>query len=79
MSLQDAPRLDPRTFLAKVGPGKTITSYEKRQVVFSQGEPADAVFYIQSGTVLTKVLSSQGKEAIIGMMSAPSSGWRRPR
>jgi len=40
---------DPKIFLAKVGEGKTISKYRKDQIVFSQGEVADAVFYIQQG------------------------------
>ena len=42
---------DPKEFLAKVGEGKTISKYRKDQIVFSQGEVADAVFYIQQGKV----------------------------
>ena len=42
---------EPKTFLAKVGDGKTITEYQKDQVVFSQGGEADAVFYIQKGKI----------------------------
>ena len=42
---------DPKKFLAKVGEGKTISKYRKDQIVFSQGEIADAVFYIQQGKV----------------------------
>ena len=40
---------DPKEFLAKLGEGKTISKYQKDQVVFSQGEVADAVFYIRDG------------------------------
>ena len=42
---------DPKEFLAKVGEGKTISKYRKDQIVFSQGEVADAVFYIQQGKI----------------------------
>jgi CRP/FNR family cyclic AMP-dependent transcriptional regulator len=42
---------NPKEFLAKVGKGKTISKYRKDQVVFSQGEVADAVFYIQQGKI----------------------------
>jgi CRP-like cAMP-binding protein len=42
---------DPKVFLAKVGEGKTISKYRKDQIVFSQGQVADAVFYIQQGKV----------------------------
>jgi CRP/FNR family cyclic AMP-dependent transcriptional regulator len=44
-------RFDPKLFLAKVGEGRTIAEYSKNQVVFSQGDEADAVFYIQIGKV----------------------------
>ena len=40
---------DPKRFLAKVGDGKTIAKYQKDQIIFSQGEVADAVFYVQEG------------------------------
>jgi CRP-like cAMP-binding protein len=59
---------DPKKFLAKVGEGKTITNYYKDQIVFSQGDVADAVFYIQQGTIKLTVISEQGKEAVIAML-----------
>jgi CRP-like cAMP-binding protein len=59
---------DPKIFLAKVGEGKTISKYRKDQVVFSQGEVADAVFYIQQGKVKLTVVSEQGKEAVIAIL-----------
>jgi len=59
---------DPKKFLAKVGKGKTVLKYRKDQIVFSQGETADAVFYIQQGTVKLTVVSDQGKEAVVAMM-----------
>ena len=58
----------PKTFLAKVGDGKTITKYHKNQVVFSQGIEADAVFFIQSGKIQLTVVSERGKEAVIGIL-----------
>jgi CRP/FNR family transcriptional regulator, cyclic AMP receptor protein len=61
---------DPQEFLAKVGTGKTISEYPKNQIVFSQGEPADTVFYIQTGKVKVVVLSEQGKEAVVGILEA---------
>jgi CRP/FNR family transcriptional regulator, cyclic AMP receptor protein len=57
-----------KTFLAKVGDGKTITKYHKNQVVFSQGNEADAVFYIQSGKIQLTVVSERGKEAVVGIL-----------
>ena len=59
---------DPKKFLAKVGEGKTVSKYRKDQIVFSQGEAADAVFYIQQGTVKLTVVSDQGKEAVVAML-----------
>jgi CRP/FNR family transcriptional regulator, cyclic AMP receptor protein len=59
---------DPKTFLANVGEGKTITNYRKGEVVFAQGEPANAVFYIQKGRVKLTVVSEQGKEAVIAIL-----------
>ena len=55
---------DPKSFLAKIGEGRSIAKYRKDQTVFSQGEPADAVFYIQRGKVKVAVVSEQGKEAV---------------
>src|SRR4029434_11107830 len=59
---------DPKEFLAKVGEGKTISKYRKDQVVFSQGEVADAVFYIQQSKVKRSVVSEEGKEAVIAIL-----------
>ena len=62
------PSFDPKTFLAMVGEGRSIGGYRKDQIVFSQGEPADAVFYIQRGKVKVSVVSEQGKEAVVAML-----------
>jgi len=51
-----------------VGEGRGIGEYHKDEIVFSQGDPADAVFYIQSGKVKVTVLSEQGKEAVVAML-----------
>ena len=59
---------DPLAFLAKVGAGKTISVYRKDQIVFSQGEVADAIFYIQRGSVKIVVSSDLGKEAVVGIL-----------
>jgi CRP/FNR family cyclic AMP-dependent transcriptional regulator len=59
---------DPKIFLAKASEGKTISKYRKDQIVFSQGEAADAVFYIQQGKVKLTVVSEQGKEAVIAIL-----------
>ena len=59
---------DPKTFLAKVGAGRSIARYRNNQVVFSQGDPADAVFYIQKGKLKVTVVSEQGKEAVVAIL-----------
>ena len=59
---------NPKLFLAKVGEGKTISKYQKDQIVFSQGQVADAVFYIQKGKIKLTVLSEHGKEAVVAML-----------
>jgi CRP/FNR family transcriptional regulator, cyclic AMP receptor protein len=61
---------DPKRFLAKVGDGKTILNFDKNQVVFSQGDAADTVFYIQKGRIKVLVVSEQGKEAVVGILEA---------
>jgi CRP/FNR family transcriptional regulator, cyclic AMP receptor protein len=55
-------------FLANVGEGRSIGRYRKDQIVFSQGDPADAVFYIQRGKVKVTVVSEQGKEAVVAIL-----------
>jgi CRP/FNR family cyclic AMP-dependent transcriptional regulator len=62
------PSFDPKKFLAKVGEGKMIAKYRKDDIVFSQGDVADAVFYIQKGKLKLTVISEQGKEAVIAIL-----------
>jgi len=61
---------DPKIFLARVEAGKTTEKYAKNQKIFSQGEIADTVFYIQKGRVKITVLSEHGKEAVVGIVAA---------
>ena len=61
---------DPQAFLATVGAARTITQCPKDYKIFSQGDPSDAVFYIQEGRVKLKVKSKQGKEAVIAILGA---------
>jgi CRP/FNR family cyclic AMP-dependent transcriptional regulator len=70
MAIKASPSFDPKAFLAKVGEGRTIVKYRKDQPVFSQGEPADAVFYIQKGKVKITVVSTQGKEAVVAILGS---------
>jgi len=68
MAIKRRRSFDPKSFLAKVGEGRSIGKYRKDQVLFSQGEPADAVFYIQKGKVKVTVVSEQGKEAVVAIL-----------
>jgi CRP/FNR family cyclic AMP-dependent transcriptional regulator len=59
---------DPKVFLSKVNGGRTISDYRENQIVYSQGDPADSVFYIQSGKAKVTVLSEEGKEAVVALL-----------
>ena len=59
---------DPKVFLTKVNGGRTISEYRKNQIVYTQGNPADSVFYIQKGKVKKTVVSEQGKEAVVAVL-----------
>jgi CRP-like cAMP-binding protein len=59
---------DPTSFLARIGERRRLVNHGKGQIVFSQGDPAEAVFYIQQGKVKLTVLSEQGKEAVVAFL-----------
>ncbi|HEY5306436.1 MAG TPA: Crp/Fnr family transcriptional regulator [Pseudolabrys sp.] len=59
---------DPKVFLATINGGRTISNYKKGKIIFSQGKPSDAVFYIQKGKVKVTVISQQGKEAVVAIL-----------
>ena len=61
---------DPATFLANAGLGRKLVRMKAKQVFFSQGHPADCVFYLQSGRVKLTVVSERGKEATITLLAA---------
>jgi CRP-like cAMP-binding protein len=63
-------QFDPRIFLSKAGNARTISHYRANEVVYSQGDPADSVFYIQDGTTKVTVFSERGKEAIVWLPGA---------
>jgi len=65
---QPKPSFDAKSFLSKVAGGRTNLEYHSKDKIFVQGEPADAVFYIDKGKVKRTVLSKQGKEAIIAIL-----------
>ena len=68
MASKQKPSFDTKLFLAKVGEGRSIGKYRKDEIVFSQGDPADAVFYIQEGKVKVAVVSERGKEAVVAIL-----------
>jgi len=70
MTSKKSLRFDLKAFLARGGDGRTIVGFRKQQTLFSQGDPATAVFYILKGKIKLTVLSRQGKEAVIAMLGA---------
>ena len=72
MARKRTPAFNPQTFLSKVGSGKTSLTPPKKQVLYSQGDTADAVFYIQRGKVKLTVVSEQGKEAVVAILEQGS-------
>jgi CRP/FNR family transcriptional regulator, cyclic AMP receptor protein len=63
-------RFDAKAFLHTFGEGITNVDWRKDETVFSQGEPADALFYIQSGKIKVTAVSAQGKEAVVAILGA---------
>ena len=83
------PQFDGRSFLTSVGTGRTSTAFQSKKFVYRQGDPADAVYYIQAGKIQLTVVSEQGKEGVIAMLGTgnflakgalPGNlfGWRQP-
>jgi CRP/FNR family cyclic AMP-dependent transcriptional regulator len=68
MAIKRKPSFNPKTFLAKIGEGRSIGTYHNGQLVFSQGDLAESVFYIQKGKVKITVVSEQGKEAVVAIL-----------
>jgi len=60
---------DPRKFLATIGEGRKVATFSKKQTIFTQGDAADSVFYIQEGKVRLTVVSEIGKEATLGILN----------
>jgi len=68
MARTGTPVFNPQLFLSKVGQGKTSLISPKKHTIFSQGDAAEAVFYIQAGKVKLTVVSKQGKEAVVAIL-----------
>ncbi len=67
MGVKEQREFDPHTFLATIGEGRKFVLFPKKHGIFSQGDTADAVFYVQTGKVKLTVVSKTGKEATIGI------------
>ena len=61
-------RFDPALFFETAAKGRTISKHRKGEIIFSQGDDADAVFYIKKGKVKVTVVSKQGKEAVVAIL-----------
>jgi CRP/FNR family transcriptional regulator, cyclic AMP receptor protein len=58
------------TYFATPGAGKAILNFKKNDILYSQGDPAESIFYIQKGRVKLHVMSENGKEAVVAIMEA---------
>ena len=65
---EERPAFDATAFLESAGAARRVVPYPKGKVVFSQGQPSDAVMYIQKGSIKISVLSRTGKEAVVAML-----------
>ena len=68
MGRKQAARFDAKAFLTKAGTERSVSAYRKKQVVFAQGDPADAVFYIERGQIKLTVVSERGKSAVVALL-----------
>src|ERR1043165_4990047 len=66
--IEDKQTFDAKACLESAGAARRVVSYPKGKVVFSQGQPSDAVMYIQKGGIKISVLSRTGKEAVVAML-----------
>ena len=65
---EEVATFNTHAFFEAMGPGRTVSTYQPQQVIFSQGDRADSVFYIQSGKVKVSVTSAGGKEAVVAVL-----------
>src|ERR1700689_1574205 len=64
------PQFDPAHFFETSAKGRSISTHRKNEIIFSQGDAADAVFYIKKGKIKVTVVSKQGKEAVVALLGA---------
>jgi CRP/FNR family cyclic AMP-dependent transcriptional regulator len=70
MTRKAKPEFHPQKFLAEAGKGRKLSTLDEGAMVFAQGDPADAVYYIHKGKIKLTVVSQQGKEAVIAVLGA---------
>jgi len=70
MGPKPIPAFDVKSFLTSAGDKRSILRCRKNKAIFSQGDPADAIFYVQKGRVKLTVISKRGKEAVVGILAA---------
>ena len=70
METSKRPKFDAQAFLDAPGMAGKVTDYPPAAVIYSQGDPSDSVLYVQHGSVKLSVLSSTGKEAVVGVLGA---------
>lgn len=63
-------KFDPAKFLETAAKGRTLTTHAKREIIFTQGDIADSVFYIKKGKIKVTVVSRHGKEAVVALLGA---------
>jgi len=68
MGRKQTAEFDAKAFLTKASEGRSVSAYRKKQVIFAQGDPADAVFYLERGQVKLTVVSDQGKSAVVAVL-----------
>ena len=87
MGRKQTAAFDAKAFLTKASEGRSLSAYRRKHVIFAQGDPADAVFYLERGQVKLTVVSDQGKSAVVAVLGPGDffgeggpSGWPpRPR
>jgi CRP/FNR family transcriptional regulator, cyclic AMP receptor protein len=68
MARKASVEFDPKTFLTRAGTGRSVSTYRRKQLVFAQGDPADAVFFVERGQVKLTVVSERGKSAVVAIL-----------
>jgi CRP/FNR family transcriptional regulator, cyclic AMP receptor protein len=68
IKLKQKPAFDAQAFLNSAGVARKIVEYRKLQKIFSQGDPATGVMYVQQGSVKLSVVNEVGKEAVLAML-----------